>query len=445
MSEQPPDEPVRRLLPAGDAGVPAPPPLADIAASLEMAPPPAEPPADGPVARVTEGAWLGGVCQALDDRLGWPVAITRPLFLLLSVWMFLGVAIYAILWLLFPRAKREVAAGVAAASRTGYRTVERNRAQAVVVGAALATFGVGVASLMRFFGGDWYVFDVIGWIPANAYAVLGVLAGGALIWRQWDQRDSGPRVAAGWVALGKAVFGFLLAAGAVVATIWVRDGQAEALHVLAIATATLVIAGLMAGPWLLHPEVRAAERDEAVAEQTKADMAAHLHDSVLQTLALIQRQSADAKLVSRLARRQERELRTWLYGEAPDEESLSAALKAVAAEIEDQMGTPVDVVTVGDAELTPELDALVRAAREAILNAAKHSGAPRIDVYSEVEADKAEVFVRDRGKGFDAAAVGEDRMGIRGSILDRMHRYGGVVGLRSTVGEGTEVRLEMKR
>ncbi|MDR0417252.1 MAG: histidine kinase, partial [Propionibacteriaceae bacterium] len=187
------------------------------------------------------------------------------------------------------------------------------------------------------------------------------------------------------------------------------------------------------------------QREEELVEQAKADVAAHLHDSVLQTLAMIQRQSGDAKAVAHLARRQERELRSWLYGDAVDAESLKAALRATAAEIEDTYSVPVDIVTVGDAELTPSLDALVRAAREAILNAAKHSGADRIDVYSEVGQDAVEVFVRDRGRGFDAGHVGEDRMGIRGSILDRMHRYGGQVGLRSTVGEGTEVRLEMGR
>jgi signal transduction histidine kinase len=400
----------------------------------------------GPLTRKTEGAWLGGVCQALDDRLGWPVFVTRFVFLASSVWLFLGVALYAVLWLVLPVARPEVAAGVAAASRTGYRTPAKpNRSTTVVVGAAICLYGVGVAALMQRFGSPWAFLEVFAWIPANSFAILGVLAGGALIWRQWDQRTRPPRVAAGFVALGKAALGFLLAAAAVVTTVWVRQGRAEALHVLVIGLAVLVVAFLLAGPWLLHPEARAAEREEEIKEQAKADMAAHLHDSVLQTLAMIQRQAADPKAVARLARHQERELRAWLYGEAADEESLTAALKAVAAEIEDSYGTPVDVVTVGDAELTPELDVVVRAAREAILNAAKHSGAPRIDVYSEVADDLVEVFVRDRGRGFDAAAVGEDRMGIRGSILDRMHRYGGVVGLRSTVGEGTEVRLEMKR
>ncbi|MDR1806751.1 MAG: PspC domain-containing protein [Propionibacteriaceae bacterium] len=420
-------------------------PLADIAASLAPNVTPEEPPS-GQVTRPVDRAWLGGVCQGLEDRLGWPTVVTRPVFLLLSVWMFLGVAVYAVLWLLFPLGKPEVAAGVAAASRRGYRTAAApNRRVPVVVGAALVLYGVGVASLMRFVGRGWILVDAFGWVPDNAFALLGVCAGGALIWRQWDQRDRRPRAAAGWVAFGKAALGCLVAAASTVTVIWLRQGQTEALQVLAVGGVTLVGALLLAGPWLLHPEARAAERDEAVKEEAKADMAAHLHDSVLQTLAMLQRQADDPKAVAQLARHQERELRAWLYGEAADEQSFAAALKAEAAEVEDQYGVPVDVVTVGDAALAPELDAVVRAAREAILNAAKHSGAPRVDVYAEAGDDVVEVFVRDRGRGFDAASVAEDRMGIRGSILDRMHRYGGVVGLRSTVREGTEVRLEMKR
>jgi signal transduction histidine kinase len=172
-------------------------------------------------------------------------------------------------------------------------------------------------------------------------------------------------------------------------------------------------------------------------------MAAHLHDSVLQTLALIQRQSEDPKAVQQLARRQERELRTWLYGEEAAESSLKAALIAAAAEVEDERGVPVEVVVVGDSDTSEAVQALVRAAREAMVNAAKHSGADKIDVYAEVFDGVAEVFVRDRGQGFDLDAVAEDRMGVKGSIIDRMVRHGGRAVVRSTPGEGTEVRLEM--
>lgn len=435
--------------PAGEVSAQAV-PLVDIAASLE--PDPSDLAAaeavkpSGPVARPTEGAWLGGVCQALDDRLGWPTVVTRLIFLVLSLWLFAGVAIYGVLWLVWPQAKAEPAIGLAAASRAGYRPVQRAKGPpSLAVGASLTVYGLGAAFLMRWYGERWAGWEALGWIPRHSFALLGICLGGALIWRRWDQRGRQPRAAAGWVTLGRAGLGALLAVGPMVGTIWLDDGWTTASKVLGVGAATLVLALLLAGPWLLHPDVWGAEREERAIGQTRADMAAHLHDSVLQTLAMIQRQAADPKAVAALARHQERELRQWLYGDVADEASLTAQLKATAAEIEDAYGVPIDIVTVGDAALTPPLDALVRAAREAILNAAKHSGAPRIDVYAEVGDETTEVFVRDRGRGFDAAAVGEDRMGIRGSILDRMHRHGGVVGLRSSLGEGTEVRLEMAR
>ena len=177
----------------------------------------------------------------------------------------------------------------------------------------------------------------------------------------------------------------------------------------------------------------------------RADMAAHLHDSVLQTLALIQRQSEDPRAVQQIARRQERELRTWLYGEELAGTTLKAALTSAAAEVEDERGVPVELVVVGDAEPSDSLQALVQAAREAMVNAAKHSGADKIDVYAEVADDVVEVFVRDRGRGFDPSAVPEDRMGVQGSIVNRMARHKGTATVRSRPGDGTEVRLEIRR
>jgi signal transduction histidine kinase len=181
-----------------------------------------------------------------------------------------------------------------------------------------------------------------------------------------------------------------------------------------------------------------------VRADARADMAAHLHDSVLQTLALIQRLAEDPRAVTQLARRQERELRTWLYGEELSGTTLKAALTTAAAEVEDERGIPVELVVVGDAEPSEAVQALVRAAREALVNAAKHSGADKIDVYAEVTDDLVEVFVRDRGRGFDLDAVPEDRMGVRGSILNRVARHGGKATIRSRPGDGTEVRLEIR-
>ncbi len=203
---------------------------------------------------------------------------------------------------------------------------------------------------------------------------------------------------------------------------------------------------LAAAPWILRVRRSlAAAREEKMLADARADMAAHLHDSVLQTLALIQRQASDPKAVAALARRQERELRSWLYGESVDETTLKAALAAAAADVEDVHGVPVELVSVGDVPLDAELGALVRAAREAMVNAAKHSGADKIDVYAEAEDGLVEVFVRDRGVGFDQADVPADRMGVRGSIVERLQRSGGSATIRSAPGEGTEVKLEMHR
>jgi signal transduction histidine kinase len=173
-------------------------------------------------------------------------------------------------------------------------------------------------------------------------------------------------------------------------------------------------------------------------------VAAHLHDSVLQTLALIQRHAGDGKQVATLARAQERDLRAWLFGEEPPSDtSVAGAVRAAAAEVEDAHGVPVEVVVVGDAPFTEASRTLVLAAREAMVNAALHSGAGQVDVYAECSAATSEVFVRDRGRGFDETAVPPDRWGVRNSIRDRMRRHGGSATIRSAPGEGTEVRLVM--
>ena len=178
--------------------------------------------------------------------------------------------------------------------------------------------------------------------------------------------------------------------------------------------------------------------------QERADLAAHLHDSVLQTLALIQKNANDGPTVARLARSQERDLRSWLYaGEATDDSTVASALRGVAAEVEDAHGVSVEVVNVGDCPMTEPLRPVVNATREAVTNAAKHAGTGQVDVYAEVTAAAVDVFVRDRGQGFDPAAIAEDRYGVRNSIIDRMDRHGGSADVRSTPGEGTEVRLHL--
>lgn len=175
-------------------------------------------------------------------------------------------------------------------------------------------------------------------------------------------------------------------------------------------------------------------------------MAAHLHDSVLQTLALIQRTDDPRRMVT-LARAQERELRRWLFESVPTAaaETVASALRAAAERVEADHDVPVEVVTVGDAELDERLRALAAAAGEAITNAAAHSGAGRVSVFCEVTDEGVEVYVVDQGKGFDPAAVAPDRRGIRDSIKGRVERHGGTARVDSRVGEGTEVALRMSR
>ena len=189
-----------------------------------------------------------------------------------------------------------------------------------------------------------------------------------------------------------------------------------------------------------------AEREERVRSQERADVAAHLHDSVLQTLALIQKNAGDGNTVARLARAQERDLRAWLYaGDATDERTVASALRGAAADIEDTHGVSVEVVSVGDCDLGEPLRPVVAATREAVTNAAKHAGTGKVDVYAEVTSEAVDVFVRDRGDGFDMEAIADDRYGVRNSIIDRMQRHGGSAEVRSAPGDGTEVRLHLAR
>jgi signal transduction histidine kinase len=202
---------------------------------------------------------------------------------------------------------------------------------------------------------------------------------------------------------------------------------------------------LTIGPWIFRlASDLSEERAERVRSQERADMAAHLHDSVLQTLALIQKNSGDGATVSKLARGQERDLRSWLFDDVtPAGGSLASALRSLAAETDDMHGIPVDVVSVGDIALSELLQPLVLATREALTNAARHASAARIDVFAEVTPQRAEVFVRDRGAGFDLDAIATDRQGVRRSIIDRMTRHGGTAAVHSALGQGTEVRLTM--
>jgi signal transduction histidine kinase len=219
---------------------------------------------------------------------------------------------------------------------------------------------------------------------------------------------------------------------------------------VAVLVVTIVL-GVILAPWVVRL-VRSlgAERAERIRTQERAEMAAHLHDSVLQTLALMQKQADDPRAIATLARRQERELRAWLSGRTgagSRERRLGAALEQAAEEVEAAHGIPVEVITVGDSEvlLDESGEAMVAASREAMMNAAKHGGAGPVNVYAEAGPEHLKVFVGDRGTGFDVESIPSDRRGVRESIIGRMERHGGRADIRSAVGRGTEVELTLDR
>jgi len=242
----------------------------------------------------------------------------------------------------------------------------------------------------------------------------------------------------------------VLAAG--VAFLQSTGSLSAARDVVLAAIAVAVVLGVIFAPWVMRL-VRSltAERAERIRSQERAEMAAHLHDSVLQTLALVQKRADDPRAVASLARRQERELRAWLGGRgsardaASGERRLGTALELAAEEVEDAHGVPIEVVAVGDLPLDDAGEAVVAAAREAMQNAAKFGGGAPVDVYAEVTGERVEVFVRDRGPGFELAAVPDDRRGVRESIVGRMQRHGGRAEIRSEPGAGTEVELSLER
>jgi signal transduction histidine kinase/phage shock protein PspC (stress-responsive transcriptional regulator) len=396
-----------------------------------------EHPAQRPLRRYPDRGLLGGVCAGLAEHFGVEVAIVRLLVAMLVAVGGIGVAVYALAWALIPVAPESE--GVA----------RRPGAWREAVLIVLAVAGLLVAlrlSGLRF--GDAIVWPL----------VLGA-CGMALVWRPTVAaagRPSGRRGISlrelvrrpGKIDGPRVVIGGLLvafASAALLHTFGVLHSLGKAIGAVAIIAAML---GLLLGPWFVRlARSLASERAARIREQERAELAAHLHDSVLQTLALIQKRAADPRQVAGLARRQERELRRWLL-ERPGHtgrDSVATALERAAAEVEEMHRVPIEVVTVGDGPLDDRLDAVVQAAREAMTNAAKFAGSERVDLYAEVEADRVEVFVRDRGVGFDPLAVPADRRGVRDSIIGRMQRHRGRAAVHSSPGEGTEVELVMER
>lgn len=400
--------------------------------------------------RNTSDTYLGGVASGLSRHLGVPVVWVRAAFLVGAILGGVGIAMYAGLWLVLPSDDKfsDAAPGLASATRTGKRAQPVRRLADVGPTIALAALALGVVLMFETVFGRGALFWPV---------VLGI-GGIALFWRQADEAqrerwlDTTGRIDpvrallgnGGWAAYARIAAGALLIISSL-AVFALRSGELTmAVHVLVAGLLGIVGLAITVGPWIFRlASDLADERAERVRSQERADVAAHLHDSVLQTLALIQKNAGDATTVARLARAQERDLRTWLFeGEAPAG-TLSAALRDIAADVEATHAIAVEVVTVGDAEVTEHLLPLVHAVREAVTNAAKHAGVPQADVYAEVSPSAVEVFVKDRGAGFDVDRIATDRQGVRGSIVDRMERHGGTATVKSTPGEGTEIVLRM--
>ena len=403
--------------------------------------------------RDTQEPILGGVAAGLAQHLGFPVLWVRAGFVLAALLGGFGVVFYAGLWWLLPSDSHfETAApGIESASRGGRRPCRIRRLTDIGPAIALAALGLGAVLLLEAVLGRGAIFWPL---------VIGIV-GIALLWRQADEAqrerwlDTTGRVNpmrvvfghGGWASYARVAAGvglIVLALGLYSA----RGGSISmARDIIVAALLTLVGLAIVVGPWVYRLAADLSdERAERVRTQDRADVAAHLHDSVLQTLALIQKNADDSATVARLARAQERDLRSWLYaGDSIDERTVASALRGAAARVEDEYGVSVDVVNVGDCDFDEALRAIVHAAGEALTNAAKHAGTGKIDVYAEITGEAVDVFVRDRGVGFDPAEVPADRYGVRNSIIDRMQRHGGSAEVRSAPGDGTEVRLHLAR
>lgn len=443
---------------------------------------------------------IAGVCSGLAEHLGWPVKYVRLAMVLAAFAGGAGMAFYAWLWIMVPtadenarrNAKRPASPIAPAVSRppagpagnydagplTGHWTGPAGNVGGTPGNAPPGADGttpppLGWGSVGASPLASWFTFRKIQYgkeillgvglllvaailiarqlgvdVPLGTLIPAAAILGGASIaWMQLDETRRAGLVdktkadqAGGWVRLAAGLA--LVVAGVLV---MVSGSGSWEQTWLALLASVAVLGGvvLVLLPWgLKFWKDLETERAGRVRETERAEIAAHLHDSVLQTLALIQRRAGSEQDVVRLARAQERELRTWLFSDSTKEAGLLAErVKAVAAEVEDALGNPVEVVTVGDTEMTERHEALVQAAREAMLNASRHGGGT-VSVYLESTAGNTEVFIKDRGPGFDPDAVPEDRMGVKESIIGRMKRHGGTAAIISS-GDGTEVRLAL--
>jgi signal transduction histidine kinase/phage shock protein PspC (stress-responsive transcriptional regulator) len=376
---------------------------------------------------------LAGVARGLALHLGLPVKVVRIAFVVFAFTFGASIPAYVFLWATMREAKQgEVAVSPpepAGVHRSFSAWLRAENQPVIFALLGLAALALAAALWLSGSGIDLHPEVVL---PAVAIAV-----GTIFFWSQLDETVEAGRRPVRWlwlaVGLGLTTLGLV---GLVVRSTDLPQLWQVAGAVLAALVGVLVLAA----PWVLRLWSNLREEQTARIRATeRADIASHLHDSVLQTLALIQRQSSDAATVARLARAQERQLRAYLYDQDSRADTLSAAVTAAVGEVEDLHGVPVQLVVTGDRPMDEHLDALVKAVREAAWNAVRH-GLPPVTAYVEVGPSKVEAFVRDHGAGFDLDAVPDDRAGVRSSIIGRMERHGGTARIRRRE-DGTEIEL----
>jgi signal transduction histidine kinase/phage shock protein PspC (stress-responsive transcriptional regulator) len=386
---------------------------------------------------------LAGVAGGMGQRLGVDPLVLRLSFVVLSFAGGFGVLLYVAAWLTASQSG-QVSRGAPAVEGSPV-------GQTVAVGLVVT----GILLLLRQVG-LWFGDGLVWPVAVAAF-------GSAIIWARSGEagkerlsrmaarlpRDSLQSIFTGQVSRGRVVAGGLLVVGGM-GTFLAANHALAAIGQVAVAV-VVTVTGLMllVGPliWRLGRQL-VDERRQRIRSEERAELVAHLHDSVLQTLAMIQRTFDPAEMAG-LARGQERELRAWLYGRAPSSSNgsptLGVALDAAAGRLERLHHVRIQTVVVGDRALDSRLQAMVHAAAEAMTNAAKHSGASTISVYAEAGPEHVNLYVRDEGAGFDVDATPDGRRGVRDSIIGRMKRNGGTATIASGPGTGTEVHLRLPR
>ncbi|QUH05072.1 PspC domain-containing protein [Saccharopolyspora erythraea] len=435
----------------------------------QRAVPAAPPPEVERLWRRRSGRIVAGVSGGIADHLGIPVLWVRAVFAVAAAFGGAGVVAYGMFWIFVPQA---------AGRDSDISGRERQQ------GVGLLILGIGLTALV----------SALGTLPTWLLTPFAVaLVGAAVIWREADESQrrrwrEGARSGVAGALLGggrrgsliRIVAGAVLVVAGIVSFLAGRIPLGDLQFALTAVLATLIGTAVLTIPWWMRlVSDLNTERASRIRSQERAEIAAHLHDSVLQTLALIQKQADSSREVRRLARGQERELRNWLYG--PDgygrsggtgpvgsggsggtaagtvpgtgegaqveaePRTLAAALAKACGEVEDTFAIKVQQVVVGDCDVDDRHAAQLAAAREAIVNSAKHAGVAEVSVYAEVEPDQVSIYVRDRGAGFDPDSVPGDRHGLADSIRGRMERNGGQVRVRTAPGAGTEVQMDMPR